>query len=1108
MRKIYIVIIFFLLGYELIAQSCPTGISPAQNATNVSVKPTFTWTSTGSSSYAVVIINSTTNQEIYSYLIGSNVTSYNFEFNAFTFSPNTTYDWYIKPWNIITGYTTGCEVNKKRFTTGTLTCVANIFPANGAISQNVKPSLTWQQTTGANLYDVYLGTSAFNTTLHTTTSSTSYTITTANTLATNTIFYWYVVPKNSVTGAAVGCDVNITSFTTGDFSCTSNLLPANNATNQSPTPTLTWNSNAVASSYDIYFGTDALPTTLLANVTQSTYSLPVALSLLNNTTYYWYVVPKNGTTPATGCETSITSFTTASLNCVTGITPTNGQTTLDQSINLTWATTGATSYDVYLGTSNPPTTLVGNTAATNYGFTNYLPNTTYYWYIVPKNGNNAATGCTSNTKTFNTGNCAQNSIPPNNSLRISSSPVLSWLPFAGATLYDLYLGFSGQPVLYTANIPTNTITLSIGEGKSVNWYVIPKNASGSVIGCPSNTFNFVTRASVSETYACPYNYLPLNGAVNVSQTTTLSWDQPFGTNMTGLFNVYLGTSPTSIPLIASNTSNSYTINTLLPNTKYYWYASSITTSGSAPCANIASFTTTNVIPSVCIPAYSIGCDDGISSFSINGESSLLFSGYYSCGGNPTYNNFYNTINTDLVAGKGYMGTLNLNSNSYVSLWIDFNNDGLFNLNENILSNLSFLLLQQGSNLNKFSIYVPLNAPVGEHRLRLRLVKGTLTGPMDPCATYASGRTYDYKVNIMPASAAPQYSISNANTSFCGTLAYTSITGTSNNNEPVPIFDKDGGIVALINANGNNLGMLESSSYKNVGALRKTSPNGSYYVDRNITITPTSQPSNGNVSVRLYYTAAELAAFQTLVPTATTSTLNITKTGNNCSQTYAGPGTFLQQTGNGAYGTDYFVDISTPSFSSFFIKNSLGTLPLSVAYFKGSKQLAANILDWKLNCDAGTHINVTLEHSVDGIKFNNLQTQNISDIMCQNPFSYKDYKAVSGSNYYRLKITSANGEIKYSQVIKLLNKAKGFELINMVPNPVKNNGTIVITSAKAETINIAVSDAMGKVVLNKTVLLIAGSNNIDLRLDNIAGGIYFIKAINDDGELKTLKFVKY
>lgn len=45
-------------------------------------------------------------------------------------------------------------------------------------------------------------------------------------------------------------------------------------------------------------------------------------------------------------------------------------------------------------------------------------------------------------------------------------------------------------------------------------------------------------------------------------------------------------------------------------------------------------------------------------------------------------------------------------------------------------------------------------------------------------------------------------------------------------------------------------------------------------------------------------------------------------------------------------------------------------------------------------------------------------------------------------------------------------------------------------------------------MNQTLSIITGNNNIDLNFENITAGIYCIKAINEDGELKTLRFVKY
>ena len=91
--------------------------------------------------------------------------------------------------------------------------------------------------------------------------------------------------------------------------CTTNLTPANAATNvAAPNGSLTWNAAPTATAYDIYFGTVNPPTGVTSNITATTINYT---GLAFNTTYYWYVVPKNNGSPATGCVANVTSFTTA-----------------------------------------------------------------------------------------------------------------------------------------------------------------------------------------------------------------------------------------------------------------------------------------------------------------------------------------------------------------------------------------------------------------------------------------------------------------------------------------------------------------------------------------------------------------------------------------------------------------------------------------------------------------------------------------------------------------------------------------------------------------------------------------------------------------------------
>lgn len=88
-------------------------------------------------------------------------------------------------------------------------------------------------------------------------------------------------------------------------------------------------------------------------------------------------------------------------SCPSITAPTNGATNVVSTspVTLSWsAASGATSYDVYLGTNPNPTTLLGNYTTTT-TTTTLLGSTTYYWKVVSKNGAGDSTGCTVNSFT-------------------------------------------------------------------------------------------------------------------------------------------------------------------------------------------------------------------------------------------------------------------------------------------------------------------------------------------------------------------------------------------------------------------------------------------------------------------------------------------------------------------------------------------------------------------------------------------------------------------------------------------------------------------------------------------------------------------------------------
>ena len=196
------------------------------------------------------------------------------------------------------------------------------------------------------------------------------------------------------------------------------------------------------------------------------------------------------------------------------------------------------------------------------------------------------------------------------------------------------------------------------------------------------------------------------------------------------------------------------------------------------------------------------------------------------------------------------------------------------------------------------------------------------------------------------------------------------------------------------------------------------------------------------------------------------------------------------------------------FSEFAIGGTAGVLPVAIEYFRGSKVGGANYLDWKITCTSEPSVRIILERSADSRNFKSIQDQTATAARCAQGFNYTDAAPLAGINYYRLKTISPDGAFKYSVIVALLNKDKGFELISVAPNPVKINTVLSISTVKAGRMSIAVSDMTGKVVMTQNINVIAGNNPVTMNFATLSAGTYNIKVINADNEVKTTRFVKY
>jgi GH18 family chitinase len=120
-----------------------------------------------------------------------------------------------------------------------------------------------------------------------------------------------------------------------------------------------------------------------------------ALSLLS--LLYYSCGKKGGFSPPPSPPTPVPG-------CTSNTSPGNGSFVNTGSVTLSWnSASGATGYDVYIGTSVASATVVAsNISSTSYTYT--IPATsasvTYYWYVVPKNTAGSPTTCNSSATSF------------------------------------------------------------------------------------------------------------------------------------------------------------------------------------------------------------------------------------------------------------------------------------------------------------------------------------------------------------------------------------------------------------------------------------------------------------------------------------------------------------------------------------------------------------------------------------------------------------------------------------------------------------------------------------------------------------------------------------
>lgn len=308
---------------------------------------------------------------------------------------------------------------------------------------------------------------------------------------------------------------------------------------------------------------------------------------------------------------------------------------------------------------------------------------------------------------------------------------------------------------------------------------------------------------------------------------------------------------------------------------------------------------------------------------------------------------------------------------------------------------------------------------------------------------------------------------------------------------------DGNIVAFENGLGNNLNDLDAVKIMNAGENLAIAREGNLLAVEardNVVVTDTVFYHFQNLRHQGYQLR--------FVPVNMPSTLTA----------------YLYDRANDSYTN---ISLTDSSFVDFTVDGASATPGRFLLVFRKSVVLPVSILDIsaKRNSDKTNTVNwkvaneynlqhYTVEKSIDGRNFAGLGMQfPVTNNGGNAAYSFIDQAPFAGVNFYRVKSTSNNGQIQFSNIVKVYPEAMDMEIV-IHPNPVIDNTiNVVLKNLQPGIYTFQLTNTIGQVILTKEQF-INQAEYIELikPAAKFSPGTYQLLIIKPDGTKETQQVI--
>ncbi len=184
------------------------------------------------------------------------------------------------------------------------------------------------------------------------------------------------------------------------------------------------------------------------------------------------------------------------------------------------------------------------------------------------------------------------------------------------------------------------------------------------------------------------------------------------------------------------------------------------------------------------------------------------------------------------------------------------------------------------------------------------------------------------------------------------------------------------------------------------------------------------------------------------------------------------------------------------FKIVFRQGAAGPLPGTFTGIAAEVNIdKTNTIKWFVS----NEVNLTayvIERSANNVGFDEIGSRALAG---NTTYSFIDANPLAALNYYRVKATATNGQVRYSAIVKLSNAdtKPGFTI---QPNPVINKTLHVNFKNMEGLYSIRLTSKQGATVLSKQITIAAGSQTKSIELGNaVAAGVYDVLLVDAKGK---------